>query len=248
MPIIAIVVAVAILSAVMKGAFGHHRSFSGLAPIVVLLVMIYVVWSFIRPSRNRQRLEEIGTPALARIVEVHNTGANIWDKSIVIFQLEVLQPGQPGRTVRTRALIPHSERKRYIAGAMVQVRYDPASPDDVVVVGLAASAVPTAAPVVPTAVPESDEIAATEALNQQLKTIGALARANVLDVQETGLARDGNPFLKFRLEVRPIGGAPFAAQAAAVIRAASLSEYQPGHEIWVKHDAKQPGRVALYNT
>jgi hypothetical protein len=246
--LIGVVGVVVFIIAAVNGTFGHHRRSFDLAPIILFLAMIYVVWNLIRPSRNSRRLEETGTPAVARIVEVHDTGANVWDKSIMFLQLEVLQPGQAGREVRTRALVPHSERKQYAPGAMVQVRFDPASPDDMVVLGLVASAAPVASPAISTTTPASDEIAATETLNQQLKTNGALCRANVLKVQETGLARDGNPFLKFELEVRPIGGAPFEARAAAVIRVASLSDYQPGHEVWVKHDPKQPGCVALYNT
>ncbi|MEO0108158.1 MAG: DUF3592 domain-containing protein [candidate division WOR-3 bacterium] len=242
---ILVAVGVAIFLAAISRAHHFRSLIFGLSPIIFLIAIIYVFWRVMQRSHGRERLETAGESALARIIEVQDTGTRVLNQRLVVFELEVLPPNRDSYTARTRGLVPDSEFTSYTPGAMVRVRYDPVAPSNVVVTGLERTERRPPPPEPP--VRQGDEIAQAEALNQQLKTHGALARARILEVQQTGLERDGNPFLKFRLEVSPIGGEPFEAQAAAAIRAAALSAYEPGAEVWVKHDPRQPGRVALYN-
>jgi hypothetical protein len=74
---------------------------------------------------------------------------------------------------------------------------------------------------------------------------GIPAKAQILSVQQTGVMVNYQPQVAFQLEVTPPSGAPYQAQAKAVIPMVNIPQFQPGTEVPVKIHPTDPTRVVL---
>ena len=81
--------------------------------------------------------------------------------------------------------------------------------------------------------------------NRSILQNGIAAKAKILSVQQTGVMVNYQPQIAFQLEVVPPGGAPYQAQAKAVIPLVNIPQFQPGTEVPVKIHPTDPTQVVL---
>jgi hypothetical protein len=81
--------------------------------------------------------------------------------------------------------------------------------------------------------------------NRSILQNGIPAKARILSVQQTGVMVNYQPQVAFQLEVTPPGGAPYQAQAKAVIPIVNIPQFQPGVEVPVKIHPTDPTQVVL---
>jgi hypothetical protein len=81
--------------------------------------------------------------------------------------------------------------------------------------------------------------------NRSILQNGIAAKARILSVQQTGVMVNYQPQVAFQLEVTPPGGAPYQAQAKAVIPMVNIPQFQPGIEVPVKIHPTDPTQVVL---
>jgi hypothetical protein len=81
--------------------------------------------------------------------------------------------------------------------------------------------------------------------NRSILQNGIPAKAQILSVQQTGVMVNYQPQVAFQLEVTPPGGAPYQAQAKAVIPMVNIPQLQPGTEVPVKIHPTDPTQVVL---
>ena len=74
---------------------------------------------------------------------------------------------------------------------------------------------------------------------------GIPAQAKIVGVQQTGVLVNHQPQIVFELEVQPPGGAPYRAQAKAVVPMVHIPQLQPGAEVPVKIHPADPTKVVL---
>jgi hypothetical protein len=63
---------------------------------------------------------------------------------------------------------------------------------------------------------------------------GIPAQATIVGVRQTGVMLNNQPQILFDLEVQPSGGAPYRAQAKAIIPMINIPQFQPGVDVPVK--------------
>ena len=78
---------------------------------------------------HNHNLRTNGLSAQATILQVSDTGTTINDEPVVRLLLEVEPPGQPTFQAETERVISHLQIAQFPRGAVVQVKYDPASLD-----------------------------------------------------------------------------------------------------------------------
>jgi hypothetical protein len=81
--------------------------------------------------------------------------------------------------------------------------------------------------------------------NRSILQNGIPAKAQILSVQQTGVMVNYQPQIAFQLEVHPPSGAPYQAQAKAVIPMVNIPQFQPGIEVPVKIHPTDPTQVVL---
>ncbi|MCP4540547.1 MAG: hypothetical protein GY832_25705 [Chloroflexi bacterium] len=74
---------------------------------------------------------------------------------------------------------------------------------------------------------------------------GIPAQAKIVNVRQTGVMLNNQPQILFDLEVQPPGGAPYQAQAKAVIPMINIPQFQPGAEVPVKIHPSDPTQVVM---
>ncbi len=74
---------------------------------------------------------------------------------------------------------------------------------------------------------------------------GELATATVLQVWDTGTTVNENPQLGLRLEVQPLGDAPFQAESKSVVSRLLVGGIRPGAVVQVKYDPRDRRKVAV---
>ncbi len=74
---------------------------------------------------------------------------------------------------------------------------------------------------------------------------GIPARAKILSVRQTGVMLNNQPQVEFLLEVHPLSGMPYQAQAKAVVALFSIPQFQPGAEVAVKIHPTDQTKVAV---
>lgn len=81
--------------------------------------------------------------------------------------------------------------------------------------------------------------------DKNLLKSGIEANARVTALEDTGNRLNRNPQVRMKLSVAPEGQAPFQAELTAYISTVDLPNYQPGKEIRVKYNPRDPSSVAL---
>ena len=74
---------------------------------------------------------------------------------------------------------------------------------------------------------------------------GIPAQATIVDVGQTGVMLNNQPQILFDLEVQPPGGAPYRAQAKAIIPMVNTPQFQPRAEVPVKIHPADPTQVVM---
>ena len=74
---------------------------------------------------------------------------------------------------------------------------------------------------------------------------GISAKARILGLQQTSMMVNNQPQVAFNLEVHPPQGVPYQAQLKAVIPMVNIPQLQPGVEVPVKIDPKDPTKVVM---
>jgi len=74
---------------------------------------------------------------------------------------------------------------------------------------------------------------------------GMPAQATIVSVRQTGVMLNNQPQILFDLDVHPPGGAPYRAQAKAVIPIVNIPQFQPGAEAPVKIHPSDPTQVVM---
>jgi hypothetical protein len=83
------------------------------------------------------------------------------------------------------------------------------------------------------------------AANRRLLSTGQVAKAKILQANQTGTYINEQPQVRFLLEVTPTGGVPFQSQATMTIPQIKIPQVQPGSTVDVRYDPADPSRVAL---
>ena len=74
---------------------------------------------------------------------------------------------------------------------------------------------------------------------------GEPAEATILDMQHTGVRVNGQPMLKFRLQVQPSYGTPYDAETNRIVPYGMMGHLMLGMVVPVKYDSRKPEMVAL---
>ena len=74
---------------------------------------------------------------------------------------------------------------------------------------------------------------------------GISAKAKIVSVRQTGMMVNNQPQIEFDLDVQQPGGAPYRAQAKAIIPLVHIPQFQPGVDVPVKIHPSDPMQVAL---
>jgi hypothetical protein len=80
---------------------------------------------------------------------------------------------------------------------------------------------------------------------RELIAAGEPAEAKVVRMWDTGTTLNDNPKVKFLLEVRPSGRAPYQAEVKCYVSRLRLSQVQPGNVIAVRIDPQDETKIAL---
>ena len=78
---------------------------------------------------QNNRISAKGLPAQAKILKITDTGTTINNDPVVRLLLEVQPPGQPTFQAEAEKLISRLQIPQFQPGAVVRVKYDPASHD-----------------------------------------------------------------------------------------------------------------------
>ncbi len=188
-------------------------------------------------SRAKHQALQSGVLATATILSTWDTGVLINHQPRMGMRLQVQPPdGLPFETQleETVALI---HIPMFQPGAQVQVKYDPANPKNIAIVGAGAAM----------NAPQAEQILLQiQAKNEQLMASGTEATAKVLQYQSMGINVNGNnPAVTLQVEVQPVGGPKFSAQVQGVIMESSIPKFQPGQLITVKYNPNDLTQAAI---
>ncbi len=83
-------------------------------------------------------------------------------------------------------------------------------------------------------------------LAKELQATGVAAPAEILRLWDTGITVNHDPVVGLEVEVRPADRPPYRARIEkTLISRLDVPRFQPGKEIPVRFDPKEPGRVAV---
>ena len=80
---------------------------------------------------------------------------------------------------------------------------------------------------------------------RELIAAGEPAEAKIVRMWDTGTTLNDDPKVKFLLEVRPSGRAPYQAEVKCYVSRLRLSQVQPGNVIAVRIDRQDETKIAL---
>lgn len=222
---------------------GSEGIYTGLTLLVVVGGVFYLIYKvFLKSLLNSSRLQKIGIPGKATILEVSDTGVTINENPQVKLKLEV-QPNYGKKyTTETKALVSRINPGAFRAGMEVFVKIDPKN-DQNVVIDNTSSAATTAQP---NEKAIQEEIMRLQTEGQTIIATGKSARAIIKKYTWLGVNVNGaNPYVELELEILPEFAASFSGKAKGVIAESSVPKYQPGKEIFVKYDYYDSSKVVI---
>ena len=222
-----------------------------IAPAMVLIFggMFWMLYKLIfKPMILAARLQKIGLPGTAKILEVRDTGVTVNNNPQVKLMLEVKSNLGQIFTTQVRTIVSRLQPGLFQPGMQVPVKIDPANEKNVVIDFNASSATRSGgfsqAGIDATALKSE-----LEQLQQQidsLKLSGRSARAIIKNYRWLGAYVNGNnPYAELDVEVLPENSVSFSARVKGVISEQSVEKYQPGKEIYVKYDLYDSSKVAI---
>ncbi len=85
----------------------------------------------------------------------------------------------------------------------------------------------------------------TSAMNQQLLVKVQPATATILNAAQTGTSLNDNPQVVFQLEIQPVEGPPFQAQARMFVPLLQMALAFPGNRVEVRYNPLNKQQVAI---
>jgi hypothetical protein len=223
-----------------------------LVMLVVFGGMFYLFYRlFFKPMINANRLQKIGIPGKARILEVKDTGVTINNNPQIKLILEVKNNFGQKYNTQCRVLVSRINPNAYMPGMEVPVKIDPKNEQNVVIdfSGSAAASNAPASTYNKSAVDETvlkSELEQMQKDNDAIRLSGRSARAIVKKYTWLGAYVNGNnPYVELEVEVLPEVSAAFSGKMKGVIAEASVSKFQPGEEIMVKYDYYDNSKVTI---
>ena len=240
----------------LVAALGASIATHSLAGVVISLLIVGVfiaVFSIaFGPMVRGAKLVQTGIPAEATILKVWDTGTTVNEQPEIELLLEVQPKNGTRYETKTKAIVSRLQAAWYIPGAKVGVKVDAKNPNRVVItdrLDVTGTAGEAPGGQTPDQAKALAQVAETDAYNQRLMAGGETAKAKVKEATALNIFVNGrNPAMRFLLEVQPIGGELFLAEAGGVIREDSVARYQPGREIWVKLDPATKTKVGLFHS
>ncbi|MCL2725336.1 MAG: hypothetical protein FWD69_12965 [Polyangiaceae bacterium] len=207
---------------------------------ILVLVSVVAVCSCMSPPN--QYLHKEGVLARAVVTSLEQTGTFINHQPVCDIGLSIQPPGggEPfSSSIRQVVLL--TDIPKLQPGTVLTVRYDVRDHSKAFIEG--AGEPPSV----------SNEQAETMALAGQSLFLELSApgvadsyAAVVLAFEPLGVHMNGdNPLAVMTVKVLPAGGGYYDAKITAVFGQSNLPKYQPGHEIYVLVDKKDPQRVTV---
>ncbi len=226
---------------------------------VVVVVMGLVFVPMLLGSMRRQKLMQTGVSANAQILSVWQTGMYVNEQPQIGMKLQVNPPnGQPFEA-ETKMVVSMIQIPQFQPGQLVEVKYDPAKPNEVAIASILQSAPAMggmpgvmaggmaggASAMNPSQVEQM--LRSYQAANEQISKTGLQARATIIQFSPMGINVNGNnPAVNLMLEVHPTTGPAFTSQAQGIVIAeSSIPKYQPGQMITVRYNPNDQTRVAV---
>lgn len=249
---------VAAYVAALAGPGGFRDKLGGLIFVTVFVLVVFLIIFFVfrkvfGPVGTQRKLQRIGLPAEATILEIRETGwtvNNIYP--VVKLKLEVRPPGGQPYQAEVQTIIGRLDIPACQPGAVVAVRYDPQDPSKVAMAD--ASPAPPGMPPPEAAAPfpagqsqrMEEYLKKNDERNEEIRRTGRPAPAVILQATPLNVLVNGrNSAMTFILDVQPEGQSAFQAQVTGVISEKSIPRYQPGKIVHVKYDSTDRSRVAL---
>ncbi len=234
--------------------------FGSIFTLIFIFVFGGVFWSFfIKPAMVRSKLAKTGVPATARIVSLADTGVTVNMNPQIKLTLEVTPPMGAPYMVEMKQVISRLDTASYAPGNVLSVIVDP---NDKNLIELnsdggssngggnttaAQNTVPTG-PWQGMSADEADrKLLELNTQNVALMSSGEPGKAIVLKYTWMGIyvGPENNQVAQLDLEVLPQSGSSFKAQTIGVIKASSVSRYQPGCEVYVAYDRNDNSKVTV---
>ena len=230
------------------GSTGIYISVGMLALFGGMFYLFYRI--FFKPMINASRLQKIGLPGKARILEVRDTGVTINNNPQVKLILEV--KNSFGQTYQTqcRVMVSRLNPWAYQPGMEMAVKIDPKNEQNVVIDFSANTGNSTAGNSPSFHAGNPDALKAVlekmQEENSAIAASGRSARAIVKKYTWLGTYVNGNnPWVELELEVLPDNSPSFSGKTKGVIAEASVPKFQPGQEIQVKYDLYDNSKVVI---
>ena len=225
---------------------GSSGIYTGLGMLALFGGMFYLFYRLIfKGMMNTSRLQKIGIPGKARILEVRDTGVTINNSPQVKLILEVKNDLGQKYTTECRVLVSRINPGAYVPGMEVPVKIDPKNEKNVVIdfTGRSAAAGITA---LPNQEAMKAELEQMQKDNEAILVSGRPAKAIITKNTFLGVNVNGNnPYVELELQVLPDNLPAFAGKAKGVISEASLPKYQPGCTVFVKYDLYDNSKVVI---
>ncbi|MBL7749218.1 MAG: hypothetical protein JNM19_17400 [Chitinophagaceae bacterium] len=227
---------------------GSTGIYIGLGMLLVFGGMFYLFYRlFFKAMINANRLNKVGLPGRARILEVRDTGVTINNSPQVKLILEVKNSFGQKYTTQCRVLVPRINPGAYMPGMEIPVKIDPKNEMNVAIDfsgGNAAAGITSFGQPNPELL--KTELEQMQKDNEAILQSGRSARAIIKKITMLGANVNGNnPYVELDLEVLPDHLPSFSGKARGVIAEASLPKYQPGCTIYVKYDLYDNSKVVV---
>lgn len=228
---------------------GSSGIYIGLGMLFLFGGMFYLFYRlFFKSMINTSRLQKIGLPGRARILEVRDTGVTINNSPQVKLILEVKSSLGQKYTTECRVLVSRINPGAYRPGMEVPVKIDPNNEMNVAIdftggQSAAAGGISSTGTDMHSIKTDLEQM---QKENEVILQSGRQARAIIKKITMLGVNVNGNnPFVELELEVLPDSLPAFSGTARGVIAEASIPKYQPGNTIHVKYDLYDNSKVVV---
>lgn len=212
-------------------------------PVVVIGIVAVAfgprLFGMLRSGAGAQKALQSGVDATAVITRTWDTGMRINDNPRVGMQLQVQPPNGALFQVDVEQTVSIVHMPMYQPGVNLQVKYDPANPKNIAIVGVLGGGAGASALGGGMAIgqPQAEQIMQQMKAVQDALVNSPTAPARVLQYQPLGFdVNGGNPAVRLQVEVQPATGPKFNAQVQGVIGVAATAKFQAGQMITVHYN------------
>jgi hypothetical protein len=214
---------------------------------LISLIFVVVFGLMLRRWLIKQKVLQTGVGATATIVSIRDTGTRINDNPVIAMQLQVQPSGAPSFQAEIKETVSILQIPQFQPGAQLEVKYDPAQPTNVAIVSVISGSGASSGPGLMNRQQAEQLLTRYQSENERILSSGVSAPAKILQYMPMGVNVNGNnPAVNLIVEVQPIGGASFTAQAHGnVIAEASVYKFQPGQMVTVRYNPEDLTEIAL---